>query len=215
MLFLLIDIATERRFGLHERLNQQASKLKRHSKKRNFEFVIPTITNPNGGKAKETLSEQMDENEKYLKKLQDDMMQQVDKVNNETIEQQPMDKDLVNKSVKFPQKIRLEPLQKLFPDLLKPPLLNPLHQVPVDFKQLGIHRNKITKHLDLDRSSTHPRDLIGNMNIVGNMDHLKKLMKHMANDVLTANKAMGDRTRKKNEERTEALTKQSKNKEKS
>lgn len=150
-----------------------------------MEFVIPSFSNPNGGKPKATLSEQMDENAKYLKKLHDDMMRQVNTVNNQTIKNQPMDIDLINRTQKYPQKIKLEPLTRIFPNILKQFLPNFLN--PFNFFH-GYERSR------------NDRDLISNMNMDGNMGHLKTLMKHMANDVLTANKAMGERQQRKQKE---------------
>ena len=164
-----------------------------NNNKRGFEFQIPNLTSPNGGKAKTTFSEQMDDNSRYLKKLQDDMMRQVDKVNNETIEQQAMDDDLINKSVQYPYKIPHDELEKIFPNLLKQK-----HAPSVSLHSINVISNSLKENLkDPNRLGSSHRDLIGNMNMAGNMEHLKTLMKHMANDVLTANQAIRNHTHKK------------------
>ena len=63
---------------------------------------MPDITRPNGGggKAPVTLKEQLNANLKYLKKLQVDMDKQVNTVNQEFIDQQPIKAEHVNQTKK-------------------------------------------------------------------------------------------------------------------
>ena len=61
-------------------------------------------------------------------------------------------------------------------------------------------------------TSLNRKDLIGNMNIKGNMDQLKKLMKTMANDVQESNVAIVQRQKDRHEKEMEKLTKDEKKK---
>lgn len=162
--------------------------------KRVNELKIPNVSSPNGGNSPTTLKEQLKANVNYLKKLQVDMNRQVDIVNQEFIDQQPVQPDQINKTKKFPNPQPLEELQKLLPATQNnDPSVVQHHPgtAPFSLPKIAhnvLHPNSLGMH----------RDLIGNMNIKGNMDQLKKLMKTMANDVQESNVAIVNRQRKKN-----------------
>lgn len=154
-----------------------------------YELKIPNVSNPSGGKAPDTLDEQIKANLKYLKMLQADMNRQVNTVNTEFIKQQPVQPKNVNKTKIFPVKFPEPELERLLPGSQE----EVIHSAP--FKLPAIVHHLLDHNV---QGSVHGRkDLIGNMNIKGNMDHLKKLMKNMSNEIFEANKAMQERNNKK------------------
>ena len=216
---------------------------------------MPDITRPNGGgKAPTTLKEQLNANLKYLKKLQVDMDKQVNTVNQEFIDQQPIKAEHVNQTKKYPNTLPEDELERLmanvgdtFGESNRLPLASAtpfnlpkiVHHV-LDPNSMGSQKHVIGKDettkkalhlnslsngnlrkkirtlnlnsLSSSRKSNIQKDLIGNMNIKGNMDQLKKLMKTMANDVQESNVAIVQRQKDRHEKEMEKLTKDEKKK---
>ena len=226
--------------------------------KRVNELKMPDITRPNGGggKAPVTLKEQLNANLKYLKKLQVDMDKQVNTVNQEFIDQQPIKAEHVNQTKKYPNPLPEDELERLIantgdtfgesnrlPMASATPFSLPkiVHHV-LDPNSMGSQKHVIGKdetatealhpdslssgnlqkktwtlnHNSMSSSKSYTslnrKDLIGNMNIKGNMDQLKKLMKTMANDVQESNVAIVQRQKDRHEKEMEKLTKDEKKK---
>ncbi|XP_047135326.1 uncharacterized protein LOC100205642 isoform X2 [Hydra vulgaris] len=141
--------------------------------KKQMEFRIPNVANPiNSANSQMTLNDQMQENEKYLKLLQDDFQKQLDQFNNDIIKQQPADPSEIDQNVTFPYNVKESELEKIIKG-------------------------------DLDIGKVQLRDLISNVNVKGNMDHLKMLMSAMQNDINNANNAIIEREKDINEKQTE------------
>ena len=142
--------------------------------KRQMEFQIPNVANPlnAAGGLQMTLSDQMKENQKYLKLLQEDFQKQVDHFNNEIVKEQPVKPSEVNQNVTFPYNIKISELEKLI-------------------------------NTDVDISKLHVRDLVSNVNVKGNMDHLKMLMNAMQKDIDNANNAIHEREKNVNVKQTD------------
>ena len=234
---------------------------------------MPDITRPNGessNKAPATLKEQLHANLKYLKKLQVDMDRQVNKVNQEFIDQQPIKAEHVNQTKKYPNPLPEDELERLIANPgdnfgeSQPPvaatsqdqsapfsLPKIVHDV-LDSNSMGSQKTVIGKE-GMPKKALHPdsvgsngnkslltknshdpnsnnnafihpdstsssrsnnqKDLIGNMNIKGNMDQLKKLMKTMANDVQESNVAIVHRQKERHEKEMKKLKGDKKKKE--
>lgn len=214
----------------------KASEIQNKPHKRVNELKMPDITRPNGGggKAQTTLKEQLNANLKYLKKLQVDMDKQVHTVNQEFIDQQPIKAEHVNQTKKYPNPLPEDELERLmanagetFGESNRLPLASAtpfslpkiVHHV-LDPNSMGNQKTVIEKDRAV-KKALHPdsavsssiqsrKDLIGNMNIKGNMDQLKKLMKTMANDVQESNVAIVQRQKDRHEKEMEKLTKDEK-----
>ncbi|XP_065647679.1 putative leucine-rich repeat-containing protein DDB_G0290503 isoform X2 [Hydra vulgaris] len=140
--------------------------------KKQMEFRIPNVANSNSANGQMTLNDQMQENEKYLKLLQDDFQKQLDQFNNDIIKEQPVDPSEIDQNATFPYNVKESELEKIIKG-------------------------------DLDIGKVQLRDLISNVNVKGNMDHLKMLMSAMQNDINNANNAIIEREKNINEKQTE------------
>ena len=169
--------------------------------KRVNELQIPSISAPNGGKPANHLKDQLRANFKYLKKLQVDMDRQVNKVNQEFIDEQPVDPKHINQTKKYPNNHPTgDELERLVSNQNTFDVSN--HQPAAPFSL-----SKIVHHVLQESQNTGhaQKDLISNMDVKGNMDQLKALMKTMANDVQEANIAILDRQKKKHKKEMEKL----------